>query len=189
MKNRRAAVVLFSLALIATAAWAFWEKSPEQERAEIDQMKAQTLNDLYRLRPESKTLLKEAAGFAVFSTKGAKILVAGSTSGKGVLVENESGRKVYMKMLQINVGLGYGLQNARLVFVFQDRRAMEGFATQGWDFSGKADAEAAAQGQGGGAAGAVSLMPGVLVYQFTDTGLAASITLGGTKFWAEKKWN
>lgn len=118
-----------------------------------------------------------------------KILVAGGTSGKGILVDMETGQKTYMHMAQVDVGLGYGIQDARFVFVFQDRRAMESFGNKGWDFSGKADLAASAKESGGSLAGAVSFMPGVLVYQFTKNGLAATITLEGTKFWPNEKLN
>lgn len=186
MKSTVAALFLLAL---ATTTLALWNKSPDEKRDEIRQMKNAALAELYKLRPEAAPLIKGSEGFAVFSTKGMKILVAGSTSGKGVLVDQKTGQKTYMKMLQVNVGLGYGLEDARLVFVFQDRKAMEEFMSQGWDFSGKGDVAATAQGQGGGVAGAHSFMPGVLVYQFTKNGLAASLTLQGTKFWADKDLN
>jgi len=185
----KTAAAVLCLPAFATTTLALWDKTPEQKRDEIRQMKSATLAVLYHLKPEAANLLKGAEGFAVFSTKGMKILVAGSTSGKGVLVDQKTGQKTYMKMAQVNVGLGFGLQDARLVFVFQDRKAMEEFTTQGWDFSGKGDASVAAKGQGQGAAGALSFMPGVLVYQFTQNGLAASLTLQGTKFWADKDLN
>jgi len=189
MRLKKWTAALCLVALAATAPQAFREKSPDEERAKIQEMRGATLNDLYNLRPAARDLIKGAEGYAVFSTKGMKIIVAGGTEGRGILVDQKTGQKTYMRMAQLNVGLGYGLQDARLVFVFQDRKALEGFATQGWDFSGKADLAASAQGEGGSLAGAVSFLPGVLVYQFTKNGLAASITLQGTKFWAYQKLN
>ena len=41
------------------------------------------------------------------------------------------------------------------------------------------------QEQGGIFTGAVSVLPGVYLYQLTDTGLAASLTLSGTKFFKD----
>ena len=177
------------LALVALAPQAFFEKPPAEQRAEIQEMEGATLNELYSLRPAARNFIHESAGYAVFSTKGMKILIAGGTSGKGVLVDKETGKKIYMHMAQVNVGLGYGLQDARLIFVFQDRKAMEQFGSQGWDFSGQGVVSAAQQGQGANEAGAISFMPGVMVYQFTKNGLAASITLQGTKFWPNGKLN
>ena len=189
MAFKKMAATLCFLALAATAPQAFREKSPNEKRAEILQMRGETLNELYNLRPDARDLIKSSVGYGVFSTKGMKILVAGGTSGKGVLVDQEKGHKTYMHMAQVDVGLGYGIEDARFVFVFQDRRAMETFGTKGWDFSGKADLAASAQGAGGSLAGAVSFLPGVLVYQFTKNGLAATLTLQGTKFWPNEKLN
>lgn len=188
MRFRTFAVALCLLAMAASIQ-AFKEKSPEEKRAEILAMRGETANLLFGMRPDARQLIKNSEGYAVFSTKGMKILIAGGTSGKGVLVDLKTNKMVFMKMAQVNVGLGYGLQDARIVFVFQDRKAMETFAAMGWDFSGKGDVEAASKGEGVGAAGAVSFMPGVLVYQFTKNGLAASITLSGTKFWVDKDLN
>lgn len=188
MKMRQAVATMCLLALAASAQ-AFREKSPQERRQEILQLRGETLEELYGLRPDARDLIQRSEGYAVFSTKGMKILVAGGASGKGILIDNRAGAKTYMKMAQINVGLGYGLQGARLVFVFQDRKAMETFGSAGWDFSGKGDISAAAKGEGANFAGAVSFMPGVLVYQFTKNGLAVSLTLQGTKFWADEKLN
>ena len=118
-----------------------------------------------------------------------KVLVAGGTSGKGMLVERKTGRTTYMEMAQANVGLGFGVQDARLIFVFENQEAINQFGKQGWDFSGQAGVSAAQKGQGANKAGALSFMPGVKVYQFTKNGLTAEITLQGTKFWPDKKLN
>ena len=189
MSTKRIVTALLLLACTAVASWALWEKSPAEERTEIQQMAGQALNDLYNLRPGARDYIRRSVGYAVFSTKGMKILVAGGTSGKGVLVERETGRKIYMRMAQVNVGLGVGAQDARFVFVFENREAMDDFATQGWDFSGQAGVTAAQKGEGANAAGALSFMPGVMAYQFTKNGLSAELTVQGTKFWAEEKWN
>ena len=187
--SRRFLAAVAILSLSVTALWAFGRKSPEQRRAEIMEIQGQTMSDLYRLRPAAKELVNKSVGTAVFSTKGMKIMVAGSARGRGVIIEKANGKKTFMKMQQVKVGLGYGLQDARFVFIFQDKKAIDDFASMGWDFSGGAEMAAAAKDKGGSLAGAVSFMPGVLVYQFTKNGLAAEITLSGTKFWADKKLN
>jgi lipid-binding SYLF domain-containing protein len=122
-------VAVRCLLAMATTTLAPWDKSPEQKREEIRQMKNATLAERYKLRPETANLIKGAEGFAAFSSKGMKIMVAGTTLGKGVLVDRKTGQKTHMKMAQVNVGLGFGLQAARLVF--RDRKAMEEFTTQG----------------------------------------------------------
>jgi hypothetical protein len=47
------------------------------------------------------------------------------------------------------------------------------------------DEAAMVKQQGGTFAGAVSVFPSVYLYQLTDTGLSASLTLSGTKFFKD----
>ncbi len=56
---------------------------------------------------------------------------------------------------------------------------------QGWDFGGGASVAAMVAKRGGTFTGAVSVMPGVYLYQLTDTGLSASLTLSGTRFFKD----
>lgn len=186
---KRMVILSCLIALTIPASHAFGKKSPEHRRAEILEMAGQTRVDLFRLRPQARDLIAKAYGAAVFSAKGMKIGIAGSDRGRGVAVVKATGQKTFMKMAQVNVGLGYGIQDSRFVFIFLDKKAMDDFVTSGWDFSGSAKAAASAQGQGISEAGAVEFMPGVLAYQFTKSGLAAEITLTGTKFWVDKKLN
>ena len=46
-----------------------------------------------------------------------------------------------------------------------------------------------AGGQGSMFSGAASVAPGVYVYQLTQTGLSASITVSGTKFFTDPDLN
>jgi hypothetical protein len=43
--------------------------------------------------------------------------------------------------------------------------------------------------KGGMFAGAISVSPGVYLYQVTETGLSASLTLSGTKFFRDDDLN
>ena len=189
MMQVRKTAAMMGLLACAVATMAFWDKSPAEQRTAIQSIAEETLAELYAMKPSAKEYIHRSAGYAVFSTKGMKILVAGGTSGKGMLVDRKTGKQTYMEMAQANVGLGFGLQDARLIFVFETREAMDQFGTQGWDFSGQGGVSAAQRGQGANEAGALSFMPGVKVYQFTKNGLAAEITLQGTKFWPDKKLN
>ena len=54
-----------------------------------------------------------------------------------------------------------------------------------WDVGGGADVSAMVAQQGGTFTGAASVFTGVYLYQLTDTGLAASLTLSGTKLFKD----
>jgi len=185
----RTMAAMMGLLACAVATMAFWDKSPAEQRTAIQSITEEALNELYAMKPEAKEYVHRSVGYAVFASKGMKVLVAGGTSGKGMLVERKTGRTTYMEMAQANVGLGFGVQDARLIFVFENQEAINQFGKQGWDFSGQAGVSAAQKGQGANKAGALSFMPGVKVYQFTKNGLTAEITLQGTKFWPDKKLN
>lgn len=94
-----------------------------------------------------------------------------------------------MKMVQVQGGLGFGVNKNRLVFVFTTEEALNNFVNQGWEFGGQANLSAIADGQGAMFSGAASVSPGVYLYQITETGLAATITVAGTKYFRDGDLN
>jgi hypothetical protein len=63
--------------------------------------------------------------------------------------------------------------------------ALKVFINSGWDFGGKAQASAMVQQQGGTFAGAISVAPGVWVYQPTETGLSTELTVTRSKYYKD----
>jgi hypothetical protein len=98
------AVMVCALALTAHVA----DSNIEQKRKDIRSMEQDTLKRLYKAEPKAKSAV-EGAGYAVFSNLGVKILVAGSGNGKGVAVDNKSKKETFMKMLELQAGLGSGI--------------------------------------------------------------------------------
>jgi lipid-binding SYLF domain-containing protein len=125
----------------------------------------------------------------VFSNFGLKILVAGGGSGAGLVVDNANGQETFMKMLEVQAGLGVGINKYRLVLVFETQPALKNFIDSGWQFGGQATASAQMQGSGAGLTGAVALAPEIWVYQLTDDGLALELTLKGTRFFKDEELN
>jgi lipid-binding SYLF domain-containing protein len=160
----------------------------EQERDDVRTVARNTLQELYAKQPQAKQAVENAAGHAVFSNFGMKILVAGGGTGKGVAV-NKAGREIFMRMAEVQAGLGFGVKKFRLVWVFETQGAFDTFVNQGYEFGGQATLAAQAGGQGAGYAGAMSVSPGVWVYQITDDGLAAELTVKGTKYYRDKDLN
>jgi lipid-binding SYLF domain-containing protein len=160
-----------------------------QKRHQVREMAHDSLATLYEISPGARYAVEHAAGYAVFSTFGIKIFFGGGTTGKGVVVNNRTHRDTYMKMVQVQGGLGFGIKKDRLIFVFETYRAMRDFINQGWEFGGQASASAMYADKGGTFAGAVSVMPGVYLYQITETGLSASLTIQGTKIYKDDDLN
>ena len=94
-----------------------------------------------------------------------------------------------MKMVSAGGGLGIGVKDYRVVFIFQNQAAYKHFLDSGWSGSGQADAAAKAGEKGGAFSGATEVSPGVWVYQITKNGLAAQLTLQGTKYYKDDDLN
>lgn len=160
-----------------------------QARHQVQEVARDALASLYEIVPGARRAVERSAGYAVFSTFGLKLLFAGGTSGKGMVVNHRTGRHTYMKMVQVQAGLGIGASKSRLVFVFTTQQALRNFIGQGWEFGGQANLSAMVSGQGGMFTGAAQVSPGIYLYQLTDTGLSATLTVAGTKFYKDDELN
>jgi len=160
-----------------------------QKQQEVRKMTSETLNRLYKVQPKAKQAIQNAAGYAVFSNFGMKIFFAGGGSGSGMAVDNKTMKETFMKMIEVQAGLGMGVKKFRVVFVFDTQKALNDFVNSGWEFGGQTTAAAKTGDQGAALAGAVSVAPGVWMYQLTDTGLAAEITGKGTKYYKDSDLN
>ncbi len=161
----------------------------KQERAEIRDTATETLARLYKTTPQARQAIQKAAGYAVFSDFGLKILIAGGGYGHGIAVNNKTKHETFMKMIEIQAGLGIGIKQFRLVWVFERTSDFNNFVNAGWEFSGQATAAAQVGGEGVAYAGALSVAPGVWLYQITDDGLALDLTVKGTKYSKDDELN
>jgi lipid-binding SYLF domain-containing protein len=156
-----------------------------QGRQQVREVARESLASLYEVAPAARRAIERSAGYAVFSTFGVKLFFAGGTSGKGMVVNNRTSRETFMRMLQVQGGLGFGIAQNRLIFVFTTQEALNNFINQGWEFGAQANVSAMAGGQGGMFTGAASIAPGVYLYQLTQNGLSATLTVAGTKFFRD----
>ena len=83
-------------------------------------MQDETLANLYTERPETKSVIKNAAGYAVFNNINANVYILSAGNGYGVAVGNSTGEKTYMKMYLVGIGPGIGVKDIRAVFVFKE---------------------------------------------------------------------
>jgi hypothetical protein len=162
--SRAACLLLASLVLIGTAEASLFKKegTPDEQRANIRKVSEQALAELYTAQPSAKAHIQKAAGYAVFSNFGVKILVAGGGSGRGIVIDNKTKKETFL-----------------------DR-----FINSGWELGAQATASAKVAGQGASVlAGAVAVTPGVWLYQLTDDGLALELTAKGTKYYRDDALN
>ena len=174
---------------VAPAYALFDSKSPAQQRAEILKQNDQIMARLYRLEPHAKELVGKSAGYATFSNFGMKIFIAGGGSGSGVVMRKANQKPVFMKMVEVQAGLGVGIKSFSVIFVFETEKALNSFINSGWEFGGQATAAAKYENNGGAYEGAANVSEGVWMYQLTDNGLAAEITAKGTKYYQDSDLN
>ena len=185
--NRRMMVLATTFALVASSIAFGADKAEEQ--AEVRKAAQEALAAVYKAAPSARAAVESAAGYAAFSNFGMKILVAGGGSGKGVAVNNKTKATTYMKMAELQAGLGFGVKKFQLVWVFETDAALNNFVTSGWEFGGQATAAAKTGDKGSAYQGAVSVAPGVWLYQVTDKGLALELTAKGTKYYKDTDLN
>jgi lipid-binding SYLF domain-containing protein len=186
--HRLATGALLALTLIVAPAVGAAATKDEQ-RAEVRKQHDQVMQRLYTLQPSAKPMIDKATGHAVFSNFGMKILVAGGGKGEGVAVNHKTKKETFMKMAEVQAGIGFGVKKFNLVWVFENQAALDKFVNSGWELGAQATAAAQKSGQGLGAAGAMPVSPGVWLYQITDDGLALELTAKGTKYYKNDALN
>jgi lipid-binding SYLF domain-containing protein len=216
---QRSARLLLPLAVAALAAAACATPkgaSAADKRAYVLRMHDQTLESLYRARPELRERLPRAAGYGVFSNIGLKVFLLGAGHGYGVVVDNATGSETFMRMAEIGAGVGLGARDFRAVYLFKDPAALRRFLQYGVEVGGSAEASAIAGGDAGVSAGARASAPvggvsaggggaagvggsaasgqgaigaGVEVYEFTQNGIALQATVAGAKYWKDAELN
>jgi len=182
-------MILSTTSMSAFAAEPEKKEKIEQQRAALRTMADETLQRLYVLQPSAKTAIDKSSGYAVFSNFGMKIFFMGGGSGKGIAVVKETGEETFMKMVEVQAGLGMGVKKFRLVWVFMDQSGLNTFIDSGFQVSGQGTAAVQVGDEGDALAGALSVMPGVYLYQLTDDGLAMELTVKGTKYFKDDSLN
>lgn len=146
MKNTATIWLSVALALgsLPTQAGLFSPKgeSPEAKRATVLKQREEMLAELYKTKPELKDRIEKAAGYATFRQTDVNLFLLASGRGYGVLKDNKTGKETYMCVASLGTGIGMGVKDFRVIFIFNDAKVMQQFVEQGWQFGGKGDASA-----------------------------------------------
>lgn len=162
---------------------AIGDSEREQRRDEILAMAKGTIAALNE-DDVAEDLLDTAYGYAVFDTTKGGFIVTGA-GGTGVAMRKNGGNPVFMHMGAGGVGLGAGIENYKLVLLFEDKDTYDRFTEGAW--SAGLSAQAAAGGDGKAAVG--KFVNGVAVYHLTDKGVIAQVDATGVKFWPSDRLN
>ena len=163
--------------------------SVEDKRQKVRNMSDATLEKLYEVHPSARRAIQNAAGYAVFKNTGVKIFVLGSGMGKGIAVNQVTGEETFMKMAEAQVGLGLGVKEFNVIFVFATEDALDKFINTGWEFGGQATAAITDGVSGDSMQGAVTVSRDTWMYQMTEKGLALELTGKGTRYYKDSELN
>jgi len=186
--NRRN-MLMTVLLMFGVSGVAFGADNRAKEQAEVKKAGQDALNALYKAQPSARKAVESAAGYAAFSNFGMKILIAGGGTGKGVAVNNKTKAVTYMKMAELQAGLGFGVKKLHLVWVFENQQALDKFVSSGWELGAQATASAKSGNSGKSYQGAVPVSPGVWLYQVSGDSLAVELTAKGTKYYKDSDLN
>ena len=153
--------------------------SAEEKRQVILKQRDEMLAELDKTKPELKDRIQKAAGYATFKQTDMNLFLLASGRGYGVLRNNKAGKDTFMCVASLGTGVGMGVKDLRVIFIFNDAKVMQQFAEQGVQFGGKGDVSAKYKDTGvsaeGGAKANVDIKDGTVA-----TGVSTD-TRGGAK--------
>jgi lipid-binding SYLF domain-containing protein len=177
-----ACVTIISTLSLSTA---FASEKLAAKRAELEKKCDSTLELLYQKKPNARRVIDNSSGYAVFANSGYKLGLLGSSHGRGMAFNNRTGEKIYMRMNEFTLGLGFGAKEYAMIFVFPNQAAWKNFTEKKWEYGGKADASATDGVNGGSVEGAVYGGDGIWVYEMTTKGLTLEMNLKGTRYYKD----
>lgn len=181
------AIAVLCLGLQACTTAPLTKSEQQAKRDDVRDMASLTLVQLYAANPDAQDAVKNAAGYAVFSNFGFKLIFGGGSNGSGIAINNSTKQETFMKMIELQPGLGLGASKFKAIYVFQWPEAFNNFVNSGWEFGANAMAAAKTSTEGGAYKGAVQASPGVYVYQLTETGAIVGVSLTGAKFYLDSQ--
>lgn len=182
------ATVLLCMFTVTTAFAA--KQSADEQRRQIDSLSDKTLAQLYAKYPKAQRIIEnECYAWATLSNTGIKLGIFGDAHGRGIAYNNQTGEKFYIRMKELDAGLGLGAKEYNLIFLINTRDAWDNFIAGKTRFGAAAEASANDSVHGGSFEGAEYVAPGVWVYQMTTKGLALEATVKGMKIYKDKKLN
>ena len=137
------------------------EKAKQEQRQVILKVRTQTLNQHYKLKPQARGEIEQAAGYGVFEINGLNAVLA-ETHGRGVVFDRR-GKATYMQLARTDVRPGAKVLPYRQVLVFRDPKKLSDFVASG----SPAD---------------VSSDPSIKVYRLNEKGISVQADWGARYF-------
>jgi lipid-binding SYLF domain-containing protein len=148
-----------------------------EQRKQVDDMAAKALERLYAEKPEVKAEIEAAAGYGIFDITSINAVMYVGATGPGVIIDNQTGHRSYMRALRAGTGPGIGFQEVYQIFVFKSDFALSQFRV-----GDAAGGDIGASATLGTLGGQISFNPYISVYQLNEMGFAIQANWGGTGY-------
>ncbi|QWE16206.1 hypothetical protein [Polynucleobacter sp. AP-Nino-20-G2] len=161
----------------------------EQKRQATLQMSQTGLAALVKQNPAVEKIVKDAPGYAVFSTTNVNIVLLVVARGEGVLYDKRhSGDPIFMEAVKTGEGVGAGYQNQYQVIIFKNTDAIDQFLLTSIDgYRGGMDVDANFSAGSGGTIR--SFNPNITFYTVGLSGYDLQANYGGTFYLVDKQLN
>ena len=188
MKKYFLRLIVFALVLM-TASTVFAKESPDEQRAKLDEMSGQVLQRIYQKYPSAERVVNDVYAYCTISASSVKFGFLGDDRGRGVAVNNKTGKRIYVKMKEVSVGVSVGAKEYDLVFLIANKEAWDNFVSGKIKFASEVSAQASDGVNGDSFSDATLVAKGVWVYQLDKKGLAFELSLKGAKISPYKTLN
>ena len=111
MVNYRVLLAVVAIMTAGSGCMAPRGGSVAEKRQYVNRMGEETLSRLYARRPDAEQRVENAVGYGVFAQLATGTGIGGGGSGYGVVVDNETGSRSYMRMIQVSGGIGFGIKD------------------------------------------------------------------------------
>lgn len=154
--------------------------TPTEQREDINTRADAALERLYQNAPESRDLVRRAKGVLIFPKVLSASFVVGGEHGEGVLRVDGVNQRYY-STTSGSIGFQAGAQSKAIVMLFMTQEALNHFRnSDGWTVG--ADATVAVANIGAnGQIDSNTINEPIVAFAMTNAGLAAGVSLNGTK--------
>ena len=178
MKKFAISLILMTLVIfLASSSIGLAEESADRLRNQLDRISFDVLNRMYNKFPETYNEVGDAYAYCTISSSSVKLGRWDSDHGRGVAVNNVTGKKVYVKMHEVKIGLNIGAKEYDLLFIITDETAWKKFVSGKIKF----DTEVIDGVNGDDYNDAKNIADGVYFYQLDKKGLPLDLTLKDAK--------
>ena len=178
VRATRLSVVVLALVLAIGCKSTYSSMTAQEKRDFLEELEERTLAELVDKQPEVQAELDKSVGHAVFSKRMAKVPLVGAGDGIGVVYDEKTGERTYLKVSRLDVGGGLGVRDYRLVVLFFDESKLKKLASGKLEVGAGVEAGAGETEVGTGAGGVGgSHKETHAIYQLSNEGVSATFTV------------